>query len=231
MQNIEIGSDFQKINLPAGKYVCLSISDTGCGITPDIMDRIFDPYFTTRARGKGTGLGLSVAKGIACKHGGDISVYSEINQGTIFHIYLPVKKDGLETNLNQDKPIQGGNERILFVDDEAHIVNMAQLILASLGYKVTAVTSSLEALEIFRTAPDNFDLVLTDMTMPIMTGAELSRKILDIRPDFPVILCTGFSEGINKDMLEDIGIRICLNKPINKSKLAETIRNILDNNH
>lgn len=212
-----------------GTYVCLTVTDTGTGMDPSVISSIFEPYFTTKENGKGTGLGLAVAYGIVKSTGGDIKVYSEPGRGSIFHVYLPVIKSQMEADDRESiEPIRGGTERILLVDDADSIVRMEQKMLTRFGYQVTARTSSIEALEVFRAAPDKFDLLITDMTMPIMTGVQLSKKILKIRPDMPIIICTGFSTGIDDEKAAAFGIRGYVMKPVVMSELAKKIREILD---
>ena len=193
------------------------------------MEKIFEPYFTTRGPGEGTGMGLAVVHGIVKDHGGDIEVYSKLGEGTTFSVYLPlVETRPVEPKAISVEPVPTGTERILFVDDEETIVLMTQQILERLGYQVTPRTSSVEALEAFRAQPDNFDLVITDFTMPNMTGMELASKLLDIRPDIPIIICTGFSEVLDKNRAKAVGIREYVMKPIAKDQIARSIRKVLD---
>jgi len=211
-----------------GSYVCLTVADTGAGIDKSIIDRIFEPYFSTKEKDKGTGLGLAMVHGIVKSYGGDLRVYSEPGKGCAFHVYLPVIQTQAETKETQVvSPVEGGKERILLVDDEEQIVRMSQQMLERLGYHVTARTSSIETLEAFRAAPDKFDLVITDTTMPNMTGIELARKLMEIRSDIPIIICTGFSEKISADKATAMGIRGYVMKPIVKSELAKKIREVL----
>ncbi len=211
-----------------GKYVCLTVTDTGTGMDQGVIDRIFDPYFTTKEEGKGTGLGLAVVHGIAKSHGGHISVYSEPGKGTEFHVYLPIIKTVDETaKIETDTPIQKGDERILLVDDEDIIVQMEKQMLEWLGYHVTARTSSVEALEAFLAQPDMFDLVITDMTMPNMTGEQLAGEIMKLRLDIPVILCTGFSEMMSEERAKSQGIKGFLMKPVVMKDLSNMIRKVL----
>ena len=227
----EISTDDSKydLNLHPGSYLKLIVEDTGHGIDSNIMENIFDPYFTTKGVGEGTGMGLSVVHGIVRDHGGDIKVYSEPGKRTAFHVYLPLIETGtVEREIISAEPASTGTERILFVDDEEQIVNMVRQILEDLGYHVTPRTSSVEALEAFRAKPDEFDLVITDMTMPNMTGAELAPKLLEIRSDIPIILCTGFSELMDEKKANAIGIREYVMKPIVRDKIAGTIRKVLD---
>jgi PAS domain S-box-containing protein len=227
----EISSDDSKydLDLNPGPYLKLTVEDTGHGIAGNVMGRIFDPYFTTKGVGEGTGMGLSVVHGIVKDHGGDIRVYSEPGKGTAFHVYLPVIETGaVERKIISTEPAPTGTERILFVDDEEQIVNMARQMLEDLGYHVTPRTSSVEALEAFRARPDEFDLVITDMTMPNMTGAELAPRLLEIRSDIPIILCTGFSEIMDENKAKAIGIREYVMKPIVRDEIAGTIRKVMD---
>ena len=215
-------------NLPPGSYLRLIVSDTGHGMDRAVMERIFDPYFTTKEPNEGTGLGLSVVHGIVQSYGGVITVDSEPGKGTSFHVVLP-RIDREDTPKAETfAPLPTGNERILFIDDEKMLVEMGQEMLESLGYDVVALTNSLEALETFRAQPDRFDLVITDQTMPHKTGAELGRELLRIRPDIPIILCTGFSEIITEKQAEATGIRRFLMKPILRREMAQTIRDLLD---
>jgi CheY-like chemotaxis protein len=222
--------DLTGFSLRAGKYGVLSVSDNGCGIAPEILGQIFEPYFTTKEQGKGTGLGLSVVYGIVKDHGGDVRVYSEVGQGTTFNVYLPLLEDAAKTEAT-DMPViyETGTERILLVDDEKPIVRLEQMVLENLGYHVTPLTSSLEALAAFQTNPHDFDMVITDMNMPKMTGDQLARELNSIRPDIPVIICTGFSTRIDKKRAELTGIKGFLMKPVIKSDIAKMVRKVLDN--
>jgi len=211
-----------------GVYQKLTVSDTGCGMTADVMNRIFDPFFTTKPKGEGTGLGLSVVHGIVKDCGGTIAVYSEPDKGTAFHLYFPVIAGRAEVKPEEYAIIPTGTERILVVDDEKVISDIIQKNLTSLGYTVQARTSSLEALALFKAMPAKFDLVITDMTMPQMTGDALARKLMKIRPDLPVILCTGFSEKMTNEKSETIGIKAFLQKPLLKAEMGHMIRKVLD---
>ena len=226
IDSCDLGSN---VDLKPGRYLRLTVSDTGHGMEPAEMERIFEPYFTTKGPGEGSGMGLAVVHGVVRSHGGHITVYSEPGKGAAFHVYLP-RIDGIGTSPIPvpSEPIPKGTERILFTDDEKQIVDMVQQMLERLGYHVTARTSSVEALKAFRTKPDKFDLVITDQTMPNMTGAELAQKIMGIRPDIPIILCTGFSEVIEKEKAKAMGFRDYVMKPIVKSDIAKIIRRVLD---
>ena len=216
-------------DLVPGEYNLLTVADTGIGIEKDIMDKIFDPYFTTKDDGKGTGLGLSVVLGIVKSCHGDIRIYSEPGKGTEVQVYLPVMdQKGADHQTEFSEPVRGGTEKILVVDDEAAIVKMEQKMLERLGYRITVRTGSIDALEAFKANPDSFDLVLTDMTMPNMTGVQLAGEIKKIRPDMPVILCTGFSYQINDIKSKALGIQGFVMKPVVKKEIAQTIRNVLD---
>ena len=228
--DVEIDSEFCSSHpeIQPGAYLKLSISDTGCGIPPEVMSQIFDPFFTTKPKDKGTGLGLSVVRGIVKDCGGTITVYSEPEKGTVFQLYFPIIQSRAEEKPEGPTIISTGTERILVVDDEKAIVEIIQKNLISLGYAVEARTSSYEALELFKSMPGNFDLVVTDMTMPQMTGDRLARELIKIRPDLPVILCTGFSERMTNEKAERLGLKAFLQKPLLKSEMAYTIRKVLD---
>ena len=210
-----------------GPYLKLTVSDTGCGIEKAVMERIFDPYFTTKRKDEGTGLGLAVVHGIVKAHDGFINVHSEIDKGTVFEVFFPrVKMEANPAEVRRTG-IPKGTERILFVDDEQALVDLEKIMLQRLGYQVVSESSSVAALDMFAAAPDAFDLVITDMTMPKMTGDELSRNILSIRPNIPIILCTGYSHQISPEKASEIGIRALLHKPIEIRELASAIRKVL----
>ncbi len=216
-------------DLPSGPYIRLTVSDTGHGISPEIMGRIFEPYFTTKGIGRGTGLGLSVVHGIVKNHGGSILCRSIPGKGTTFDIYLPEIEIEEQTWKSPEKdPLPRGIERILFVDDEPALVDLAKKSIESLGYTVVIRTSSIEALELFRNDPGRFDLVITDMTMPGVTGDKLARSLMEIRHDIPVIMCTGYSECVTEERVKEIGIRELILKPLLRKDLAKAIRRVLD---
>jgi PAS domain S-box-containing protein len=217
----------QHSNLTEGPYVCLTVSDTGHGMDTAVMERIFDPYFTTKKIGEGTGMGLAVVQGIVKSYGGVISVSSEPGKGTTFHVFLPRIEHEMPPTVEAVAAPLGGSERILFVDDELPLVDLGKEILESLGYQVSAKMNSLEALETFRAQPDGFDLVITDMTMPGLTGKELARELLALRPDIPIILCTGFSEVIDENQAKAAGIREFIMKPYIVIDLANAVRKVL----
>ncbi len=214
--------------IEAGNFVQLSISDSGPGIAPQIRDKIFDPYFTTKEAGKGTGLGLSVVHGIVKSYGGVISLESELGQGAAFHILLPAISVGVSPEMHNAGAAPTGSEHILFIDDEELLVNMNKVMLEKLGYRVTASTNSKEALQIFQEQHDQFDLIITDQTMPGLTGAELAHRVIQIRPDIPIILCTGYSSVISEEQAIKMGIKAFAYKPIRMSDLANLIRKVLD---
>jgi PAS domain S-box-containing protein len=228
LKEIIIESDeMDSISVGPGEYALLSVTDNGTGMSDEIKSKIFDPYFTTKPKGKGTGLGLAVVYGIVKKSGGDIKIYTEVGFGTTFSVYLPLIKKTPDPKSSDFKiDIQTGHEHILLVDDEPAIARLVQLILERLGYTVTVRLNSIEALEAFKEKFEKFDLVISDMSMPHMTGDQLAREIKKISPDMPIIICTGFSERINK--AEDIGVSGFLMKPVVKSDMATMIRKVLD---
>jgi two-component system cell cycle sensor histidine kinase/response regulator CckA len=218
-------------SLPGGDYVFFSVSDNGIGIKKQVMEKLFEPYFTTKEAGKGTGLGLAVVYGIIKELGGDIKVHSDgVNKGATFGVYLPLMAKNREVAIIDGSPsaTQKGTETILWVDDEEPIARLVKQMLERLGYKVVKHTSSIEALNTFKNNPDSFDLVLSDLSMPYMTGEQLAEKIFSIRPNTPVIICTGFSEQINVDAARNTGLKGLLMKPVAKSDMAKMIRKVLD---
>jgi PAS domain S-box-containing protein len=230
---VEKGTSAAIAGIEPGPYLRLRVSDTGHGMPPEILKKIFEPYFTTKEIGKGTGLGLAVVHGIVKGYGGGITVSSEVGQGSTFDVYFPWVETPKEVSVAgaRESLPAGGHERILLVDDEHAVAEVVQGMLTILGYRTSARTSSIEALELFRAKPDQFDLVVTDMTMPNMTGDKLTGKLLEIRPDIPIILCTGFSEYITKEKAEGLGIRELLLKPLVMKELAQAVRRVLDSNH
>jgi PAS domain S-box-containing protein len=214
-------------DLKPGSYLKLSVSDTGHGIAPDAYEKIFDPYFTTKKKEEGTGLGLAVVQGIVKSHNGAVTVESEVGKGTTFHVYLPVIMRKLTAEEEISTPLPMGHESILFVDDEQPLVEIGKQMLQRLGYTVATRTSSVEALELFKANPDRFDLIITDIVMPNMTGEKLAEKMMDIRSDIPVILCTGYSEKITRKHASDMGIQSFLMKPLVMRDLATTVRQAL----
>lgn len=222
----------EDIMLPVtpGKYVYLQIADTGPGISSDILERIFDPFFTTQKEGKGSGIGLSVVHGIIQSHNGHINVSSGRSRGTRFEVYLPVYSGHIEVEnkIKKEFPVRRGSEHVLLVDDDQKVALMLRHMLEKLGYRVTCILDSLKALDEFKRSPQAYDLVVTDLTMPGLTGVELSEHICRIRPNIPVVLCTGFGEHINKRKYYNQGIRGFLNKPVSIKSVSHLIREVLD---
>ncbi|MFH2058227.1 MAG: PAS domain S-box protein [Pseudomonadota bacterium] len=216
-------------DFPQKTYICLSISDTGVGIDPENMERIFDPYFTTKSKEEGTGLGLSVVHGIVESYGGIIKVKSKKGLGTVFRVYLPViPGSGSIQEKVPDAAALRGEERILLVDDDANVLQVTQKILISLGYRVNAVSDSSEALKMFIRDHTGVDLVITDQTMPGLQGTDLAQKMMQIRPGIPIIMCTGYNRQISPEKAAQIGIRDFLVKPLSRNDLAVSIRQVLD---
>jgi PAS domain S-box-containing protein len=211
-------------DFPPGDYVQLTVSDTGHGMPLWLLKKIFEPYFTTKEPGKGTGLGLPVAYGIVKSHGGTIKVSSGAGSGSIFEVYLPRAKDEALEPEKSEMPLATGTGKVLFVDDEPSLTLVVHKMIRRLGYEVQTAHSPIGALELFRSDPKAFDLVITDMAMPEMTGTNLAKALLDIRPDLPVILSTGYSDQVNEEMLEKLGIKALLMKPITSQELAHAIR-------
>jgi len=223
-----------KFHLEQGLFVRLTVADTGPGIPSDVRERIFEPYFTTKVQGEGTGLGLAVVHGVVTRCHGAVKVESTLGRGTTFAVYLPVLPE--EYIIDDEEPAVGpavkvkltGHERILLAEDNPGVLKLQKKILSNLGYEVVGCRDGLQAFELFRQTPEQFDLLCTDMTMPRMTGAELAAAVLKIRPAIPVVLCTGFSELINEEKAREIGIAWYLMKPVSRELLAQTIRNALD---
>ena len=215
------------IDLKPGPYLRLTVKDTGHGMPPEVMGRVFEPFFTTKKQGEGAGMGLAVVHGIVKSHGGAISVSSELGKGAAFTIYLPRVTGRVAAAKETQEPLPRGSERILFVDDEGIQVRAMNKLLEHLGYRVVGLADAAEALELFRRQPGAFDLAIMDQTMPRLSGGELAREILRIRPDLPVILCTGFSESINEEEALAMGIRAFVMKPFSVKEIAETIRRLL----
>jgi len=216
------------LGVKPGPYLMLTVSDTGQGMDSKTMERIFDPYFTTKEVGKGSGLGLAVVHGILQRHDGAITVYSEPGQGSVFHLYLPRIEGTIAVSPESAASPPGGTERILLVDDEKSLVETGQRMLERLGYHVTSKTSSEEALEVFRSQPRDFDLIITDYTMPHMTGTELAKELMRIRPDIPIVLCTGFSEMVTEEKAKALGIQGFAMKPLSLGSMAGLIRKVID---
>jgi len=232
LSDVLLGTSFieQHPYLSPGRFIKLRVIDNGHGMEKAILDRIFDPFFTTKERGEGTGMGLAVVLGIIKSHGGAITVDSDVGKGSVFDVYLPVIMREEDHDVRTKAPMPTGTERILFIDDEKALVDLGRQMLERLGYAVTTRTSSVEALELFMEQPEKFDLVVTDMTMPNMTGDDLAAKLMVIRADIPVILCTGYSERISGDRARSLGIKEFILKPIVMRELAQILRNVLDDN-
>lgn len=229
VREIEFGDDSNDPRLPPGKYATLTVADNGIGIPQEHLDKIFDPYFTTKEKGKGTGLGLSVVYGIVREHNGEIKVHSEPGKGTSVRIYIPAMSSSAANDESMPaNPLPTGSEHILLVDDEVAIANLEMQILERLGYTVSKRTNSTDALEAFRNNPDRFDLVITDISMPQMTGDRLANEIMKIRPDMPIIICTGFSERISQEQALSMGVKGFLMKPLVKADIANEVRRVLD---
>lgn len=215
-------------DLKAGRYVLLTVADSGCGMTEETVARIFEPYFTTKTPEEGTGLGLSTVHGIVLDHSGAIQVQSKPGEGTKVHVYLPVALAHSEPTLpSEDEPMPRGQGRILLLDDENVIVHFASAVLTDLGYEVEAYTESVQAWEAFESNPSRYDLVITDQTMPRMTGDQLIRKALALRPDLKIILCTGYSEKIDEFKALDLGVKAFMMKPFRSQQLAQAVREVL----
>ena len=217
-------------DLQPGPHVKLTVKDSGCGISPDILDRIFDPFFTTKEKGVGTGLGLAVVHGIMKSHGGTIEVSSLPDEGTTFHVFLPCIEKALATEAVESSPLPRGQERILVVDDEPALAEAIKQMLERLGYQADVRTNGVEALEAFRNQSEEkrFDLVITDMTMPHLTGIELAKELLKLDPNLAILLCTGFSENADAEKANRIGIQGFLMKPVVLKELAGMVRKVLD---
>ncbi len=228
---IDTGELLPEPDMTPGEYLVVSVRDTGQGMDDSVMKRIFEPFFTTKEKGQGTGLGLSVVYGVVKSHKGGIRVSSRPGQGSVFRVYLPAASTvpEVESETVSWDTLPTGTERILLVDDEEPIVELGQGVLRRLGYTVVAKRSGREALETFM-ADGTFDLIITDQTMPEMTGVMLAAELLKLRPDLPVILCTGYSESISRETAQEIGIREFLMKPLSKRELAEAVRRALKGN-
>lgn len=232
LETVPLGlGEFTDFSIAPGLYQQLTITDTGHGMDEATMTKIFDPYFTTKPRGKGTGLGLAVVLGILRGYGGEIRVKSKPGKGTSFTLYFPVVELAEEQQhlpMHPQEPMPRGTEHILLVDDEKSIADVTTSMLERLGYKVTVRLSGFDALEAFRSLADKIDLLITDLTMPQMTGLQLYREIKMIKPEVKVIICTGFSEQLNSDKSRVIGIEGFLNKPVVMAELAHCVRRVLE---
>jgi CheY-like chemotaxis protein len=216
-------------DLQPGPYLQLSIRDTGVGIEPQNIVRIFEPFFTTKDVGKGTGMGLAVVHGIVKSLKGDIKVYSEPGRGTVFHVLLPILGDTRAVSEPVEIEPPRGHGSVLLVDDEAALMDVGANILRSLGYDVTAMQSPLDAFEKFAADPSAFDLIFTDQSMPGLSGFELARRIMSLRPGMPVILCTGYSDLVTEEAALAAGIKAFVTKPLRRVEIAETIQRVMEN--
>jgi PAS domain S-box-containing protein len=230
MEEVKLSSDdlIDKPDLDAGDYMKLTIADTGYGMNAKTLQRIFDPYFTTKENGKGTGLGLSVVYGIVSAHKGAIQVDSALGKGTTFEVFFPSIRYSANPKSLPDKQLSCGDESILFVDDEVALVQLAIQLLEKCGYQVVGHANPLQALALFKADPNRFDLVITDMTMPFMTGNQLVKALRDIRPEVPIIMCTGYSEQISSEKAQMLGIQALLRKPLSYNNLTESVRKAID---
>ncbi|MGD8520125.1 MAG: response regulator, partial [Desulfobacterales bacterium] len=230
LARVDLGIEEASIfpDLQPGPYLKLTVSDTGHGMDAETIERIFDPYFTTKARGKGTGLGLAVVHGIIKSYGGAVEVKSEIGKGTTFEVFFPRATPELQPDAKETGDLQFGTERILFVDDEKILADLAENMLEYLGYQVVAKTDAVEALEAFESEPQNYDLVITDMTMPKITGDRLAKEIKAIRSEIPIIICSGYNEVLDKTKAKSTGISAYLMKPISLKDLSDCIREALE---
>ncbi|MDA8137139.1 MAG: PAS domain S-box protein [Desulfobacteraceae bacterium] len=232
MENVTLETEEPALHgsVKPGIYVRLRVKDNGTGMPASILNRIFEPFFTTKSQGEGTGMGLAVVLGVAQSHDGAIRVHSEPGKGSQFEILLPVAARSAEESEESEQPLPKGTERILFVDDEKPIIQMGHQMLTKLGYHVTTCQNPMEALELFRSKANDFDLVITDLTMPKLKGTKLAQHLIHIKPELPIILCTGYGDEITDEQIKEVGIRELMLKPILRQHLAVTIRQALDAN-
>jgi CheY-like chemotaxis protein len=230
LSDLTFGSDdtMPHAEMQPGRYVQLTVKDSGTGITDDVKNRMFEPFFTTKKPGEGTGMGLAVVYGIVKAHEGAVTVDTKVGKGSTFSIFFPAIEDVAEERPQKRGVIPRGKERILVVDDEPSVVKATSETLERLGYRVMTAASGAEAWKIFERVPQPFDLVITDEVMPGMSGIRLAQKILEVRPDLPIILFTGYSENVSSEEAKAAGIREFLIKPFPKHELAQTVRKVLD---
>jgi CheY-like chemotaxis protein len=230
LSEVELDETFTQAhaNIKPGTYLKLGVYDTGPGIAKEHLNRVFEPFFTTKPKGEGTGMGLSVVHGIVTGLGGLITVESETGQGARFDVFLPALENEPVNAVVDAKTLPVGVERVLFVDDEIFQTDMLKHMLELLGYKVTVSNHSQEALAIFKKDPSAFDLIITDMIMPEMTGDILAKQMLQIRPDLPIILCTGYSENISEPQAKAMGVKAFVLKPLVMEELSNLLRQVLD---
>lgn len=221
----------ERDNVSPGPFVVLTVKDNGCGMEQSTIDRIFEPYFTTKEMGHGTGLGLAIIHGAVEGYNGFIDVESSLGKGSTFFVYFPVTEKSVSNAVAIEKKAREdiilADARILIVDDETLLVRINETRLKSRGYQVTAVTDSLEALTMFRSQPEHFDLLITDQTMPGLTGAELAKAVLEIKPSLPIIMCTGHSEIVSKEEAITLGIKKYVFKPLHGDELLDAVREVL----
>jgi signal transduction histidine kinase/CheY-like chemotaxis protein len=229
LAEVEVDAEVTALHsdLKPGSYLRLTVTDTGTGMKPEVMERAFDPFYTTKKPGEGSGMGLAVVHGIVKDQGGAITVYSEVGKGSSFNVFFPRLMRAEAAPAVEAAPPAGGRERILLVDDEAVQIDSVKNMLERLGYAVTTASNGEAALEVFRKDPGFFDLVITDQTMPSITGIELAKKLLLIRPGLPIVLCTGFSEIVDAGAAQRAGIRGFQMKPFSLREMAETVRSAL----
>jgi PAS domain S-box-containing protein len=225
--HVEAAETASPLGLQPGRYVRLLVGDTGHGMAPEVVERIFEPFFTTKGPGEGTGMGLAMVHGIVTSHGGMVTVTSAVGQGATFAVYLPCISEPAWQDIPPEAGLPTGCGRVLLVDDEEMLRHLGQELLTRLGYDVAAYSNSVEALEAFRRAPQGFDLVITDQTMPHLTGAHLVQEMRRIRPDIPIILCTGYSHVMNAERARALGVNAFLMKPIEMRDLAHAIQQVL----
>jgi PAS domain S-box-containing protein len=228
LTDADIEPGLRQTGLPPGEYLQLIVQDRGTGMDAEVMKRMFEPFFTTKGAGRGTGMGLAMVYGIVKSLGGSITVESMPGEGSTFRVFLPKAGTGEAPEIPEPGKVPGGTEHILFIDDEENLAELGKAMLEKLGYKVTAMTDSAEALRVYCENPSRFDLVITDQTMPGLSGISLARELLKVRPDMPIILCTGHSETVNQESIKAAGIREYLMKPLARQELAETVRRVLD---
>ncbi len=227
-ETIDVQQTKQQTKLPPGQYTKLTVSDNGIGMDTETLDRVFEPYFTTKDIGEGSGIGMAVVHGIVERHGGAIIVDSKTGRGTTFTIFLPAHEGLFERETDEANILPVGDEYILYVDDEPFIAKLGKRLLEGLGYTTESTTDPEKALDMVRNDPSKFDLIITDMTMPNMTGDQLIIETLKIRQDMPTIICSGYSSNISEKKAADIGVHSFIVKPINKSELAKVVRKVLD---
>jgi CheY-like chemotaxis protein len=212
----------------AGPYMKLTVADNGEGMSPEMIENIFDPFFTTKGKEEGTGLGLAVVHGIVKSCDGFIRVSSGPGKGSVFKVFLPLIEAQAKPPDEIKGPLPTGTERILLVDDDKILADIGQQMLERLGYRVTTRTSSVEALELFKAKSDQFDLVITDLTMPNMNGDKLATELITLKPTIPIIICTGFSRMMSENRVKRLGVKGLLLKPTAKTDMALTVRKVLD---